>query len=89
MWYKYDRLHGWQADALKVVSVISDDRKSVRLYLEDGGAGDADGIANGVIVDPGGIGLSYTPQPASDESGGSAGGGGGCFVSILQGSLPD
>ena len=35
---------------------IIDDNK-VYLYLQDGGRGDADGIANGVILDPGGPGV--------------------------------
>jgi hypothetical protein len=36
---------------------FSSDRKSVTLTLRDGGPSDADGIANGVIVDPAGIGV--------------------------------
>jgi len=46
----------------------------VALYLTDGGAGDADGVANGVILDPVGI---ATPAGAA---GSSSGGGGGCVL---------
>ena len=55
----------------------------VTLHLVDGGRGDADGIANGVIVDPGGPGagvvsLVCSPGGLADwtvsEGGGSAGG---------------
>jgi hypothetical protein len=81
-WYKYDSINGWQADALRILSVFSDDRQSVTLLLEDGDYGDADGVRNGIIVDPGGIGLSYTSEGEdTDSAGGSGGGGGGCFIS--------
>jgi hypothetical protein len=88
-WYKYDSINGWQADALRILSVFSDDRRSVTLLLEDGDYGDADGVRNGIIVDPGAIGLSYSssgPRSSSegedaDSAGGSGGGGGGCFIS--------
>ena len=52
------------------------------LTLEDGGIGDADGIANGIIVDPSGPGTSSSDEPAGStaDSGGS---GGGCFVNAL------
>ena len=54
----------------------------VQLTLQDGGPNDADGRANGVIKDPGGVGLS--PQAADNVTGstssgdGGGGGGGGC-----------
>jgi hypothetical protein len=52
-WYKFYPDVGWQAypDV-----VFSQDRKSMTLVLEDGGTGDLDGIRNGVIVDPAGLG---------------------------------
>jgi hypothetical protein len=56
----------------------------VQLTLEDGGANDADGQRNGVIEDPGGVGVA--PQSVTDAggagggSGGGGGGGGGCTV---------
>jgi hypothetical protein len=76
-WYKYDCVNGWNVDLLTVVSVFSDDRKRVRLLLQDGAYGDADGVRNGVIVDPGGVGTS------GSYGGGSSGG--GCFLDTLRG----
>ncbi len=78
-WYKYDPDQGW--------SVYSDvefssDRRSLTLRLEDGGIGDMDGVQNGVIVDPAGLG--YSTQVSDDASGSTSsgsGGGGGCFIS--------
>jgi len=72
-WYKYDSLNGWQDYSAH--SWFSADRRAVTLELQDGGYGDADGIANGVIVDPSGLGSSG----GSSSNGG--GGGGGCFIS--------
>lgn len=53
----------------------------VTLYLQDGGRGDADGVANGVVVDPGGPGedgstvtsptAPDTSPPPSDTGGGT------------------
>jgi uncharacterized delta-60 repeat protein len=59
---------------------ISIDGNTVTLNLVDGGSGDSDGIANGVIIDPGGI--SFTV--ADDDGGGDGGGGSGCFVNLLN-----
>ena len=52
-WFKYDSNEGWQSDE---TAVFSDDRKSVILTLVDGGFGDEDGVRNGIIVDPSGLG---------------------------------
>jgi len=55
-------------------------RNMVTFTLVDGGVGDDDGIANGIIVDPFAIGTttsSAIPSAGADESGG---GGGGCFI---------
>lgn len=46
------------------------DGNSVRLHLVDGGRGDADGVANGVIVDPGAPG-SIAPTTARVSTGGA------------------
>jgi len=72
-WYKYDSLNGWQDYSAH--SWFSADRRTVTLELQDGGYGDADGIANGVIVDPSGLGSS------GESSSNGGGGGGGCFIS--------
>jgi hypothetical protein len=60
LWYTYDLQNGWQS----YMPQMSTDRSIVTLILKDGGNGDADGIANGVIVDPSGPGI-----PASEPSG--------------------
>ena len=73
-WFKYTLADGWHDYSDN--AVISPDRKSIRLTLQDGGIGDADGIANGIIIDPSGFGYSQSAEPA--PSGGA--GGGGCFI---------
>ncbi len=55
-WYKYDGVAGAWYDFSNYAK-FSYDRRSLTLTLRDGGPGDADGIANGVIVDPAGIGV--------------------------------
>ena len=53
-WYKYDPVqHAWSDFSSH--AVFSADRKSMTLTLRDGGAGDADGVANGIIIDPAGV----------------------------------
>ena len=54
---RYDAVAGKWYD-FSSYSAFATDRKSVALTLVDGGAGDADGVANGVIVHAGG---GYTP----------------------------
>ena len=54
----------------------------IRLTIEDGGPNDTDGIANGVVRDPGGAGSA--PAAAENGAGGGGGGGGGCFVNALR-----
>ncbi len=77
VWYKNDPVTGVWSEFSG--AVFSADRLSVALTLTDGGAGDGDGIANGIIVDPSGPGINpTTPDPAPDTSGG---GGGGCSTS--------
>ena len=51
-------------------------RRSVVLDLVDGGLGDADGIANGIIVDPSGPTVTV----------GANRGKGGCFIDSIQSS---
>ena len=75
-WYKYDPINGWQDYSAHIVS-ISAERKSITLKYQDGGFGDLDGVANGVIIDPSGPGVAA----AGGGAGGGGGGGGGCFVS--------
>jgi hypothetical protein len=51
IWYKYDPVNDEWFDYSDFTD-FSADRKTVHLTLTDGGFGDADGIKNGVIVDP-------------------------------------
>ncbi|BBO77528.1 hypothetical protein DSCW_49450 [Desulfosarcina widdelii] len=85
--YKYTEENGWQVYAN---AVFAANRKSVTLLLEDGGAGDEDGVVNGVIVDPSGI--SYTTESTESDSAAlstgassSGSGGGGCFIGTATG----
>jgi hypothetical protein len=87
-WYKYDPITDKWYD-FSAYAKFASDRRTVTLTLTDGGPGDADGVANGVIVDPAGIVEAEEEVPAVVEtpsstsiagSGGSSGGGGGCFI---------
>jgi hypothetical protein len=75
-WYKYSATHGWTDYSSH--AVFSADRTRVTLTLVDGGIGDDDGVANGVIVDPSGLGTA--PAPGAAGASGGGGGGGGCFI---------
>ena len=48
-WYLYDAIADRWYD-FSAYAKFAGDRKSVTLTLKDGGPGDADGVANGVIV---------------------------------------
>jgi hypothetical protein len=53
VFYKYDTINGWYDYSEH--TTFNDDGKSITLEVKDGGYGDSDGLANGIIVDPGGI----------------------------------
>jgi hypothetical protein len=72
-WFKYDPISGLWYD-FSALARFAPDRRSVTLTLTDGGNGDADGIANGVIVDPAGL------VEIDDILGGPSSSGGGCFI---------
>ena len=55
LWYETDSATGTMRDA-SAYAQVSTDRKSVTLTVRDGGPGDADGIANGIIVTASGAG---------------------------------
>jgi len=67
IWYKYDPVNDEWFDYSEFID-FSADRKTVYLTLTDGGFGDADGIENGVIIDP------LALRTASDHSSGSGSG---------------
>jgi hypothetical protein len=77
-WIKHDAVNGWKDYSANVA--YSSDRKSVVVTLEDGGDGDADGTANGIIVDPAGL---ASPASLASLSGGDSSDNGsqeGCFI---------
>ena len=85
-WYKYSPDLGW-SDYSDRVS-FNGDRTRLTVTLVDGGPGDDDGEANGMIVDPSGLGLvpadTVSVDTGGDTSGSSSGGsGGGCFINSL------
>ena len=53
VFYKYDTINGWYDYSDHVT--FNDDGQYITLEVKDGGFGDSDGLANGIIVDPGGI----------------------------------
>jgi len=76
-WYKYTPSKGWHSYAEH--ATIAADGKSVTVELQDGGFGDADGVVNGMIVDPSGVGyvtVANTTSPTAVVSSGGGGGGG-------------
>ena len=56
-WFKYDPIETTWTD-FSTQTNFSQDRTAITLYLEDGGEGDADGLTNGIIVDPSGVGVA-------------------------------
>jgi hypothetical protein len=63
-WYKYDPIEGIWYD-YSAYAEFGANKKSVTLLLEDGGIGDADRIANGIIVDPSGVGVMRQLPPVT------------------------
>lgn len=68
---KYDAQTGWSMLPANRVVIVDDHR--VEITLTDGGAGDADGVVNGSILDPGGLVFNMYrfdgfAQPINDES---------------------
>lgn len=71
--FKYDLMKGWHA-----ANATNNGNGTWWLTLTDGGDGDADGIVNGIIVDPSGLVTGTTPTSTLQL--GDSGGGGGCFI---------
>jgi hypothetical protein len=82
-WYKFDPIADTWLDYSEY-AVLSSDGKSVTLTIIDGGFGDLDGTANGIIIDPSGIAISSAGDSSDDEildSGGeSLYTGSACFI---------
>jgi len=80
-WFKYDPIEATWTD-YSTQTDFSEDRYAVTLYLEDGGDGDADGVANGIIVDPSGVGVS--DSASGSGSGEELAEGITCFISTAS-----
>ena len=78
-WYKYLPGSGWLDFSAN--ARFNAARDQVVLTLTDGGPGDDDGVVNGVITDPSGLG---TDQDAPFISISGGGGSGGCFISTVN-----
>jgi hypothetical protein len=77
-WYKYNDTAGWTD--YNGNAAFNPARDQVTLTLEDGGTGDDDGVVNGVIVDPSGLGTSSSSGSSTGTTTSSNWGGGGCFI---------
>jgi hypothetical protein len=73
------------------VSGLKEGYNCIQLMIEDGGTNDNDGLINGEVLDPSGIGYkeekntevetnTTTPPSTNTPSSSSSGGGGGCFI---------
>jgi len=89
-WYKYDLSNGWTDYSRDYPSNVefSSDRRSLLLRLVDGGAGDSDGVANGVIVDPSGPGGIEETVFSNSIASSASSGGGGCFIATAAFGSP-
>lgn len=85
-WYKYDLVKGWHIYADAAFSV---DRRSLTFTITDGGNGDIDGLANGIVVDPAGAGSDTTAAAVVPISGsaGIGGSGGVCFIAAAADAI--
>jgi hypothetical protein len=66
VWYKYNPVNNEWVDYSDFID-FSSNRKMAYLTLTDGGFGDADGIENGVIVDPLALGTETDHSSGSDS----------------------
>jgi chitinase len=83
-WVKYDAVNGWQD--FSDMAEFSSDRQTVTVQIKDGGVGDADGVVNGIIVDPSGLLPVQPSSSTASAGGGGGGGGGGCFITSIAGA---
>lgn len=81
IWYKYSPVDGWYEFMYDGQTGAEINGCTVTIHFIDGGRGDDDGIANGMIVDPSGLG-------EGSSSGSSANYKSGCFIATAAyGSL--
>ena len=91
--YKYDPVNSEWLDYSEYAEFSSDrkyNRKKVYLTLKDGGFGDADGIENGIIVDPLAFGSDSNPSSGSslEDAAENFMSDLGCFISATTTSRP-
>jgi hypothetical protein len=84
-WYKYSATDGWKD--FSAWAAFSPTRDQVTLTMTDGGTGDDDGLRDGVIADPSGLGTSPSTPALSVSGNDWGGGGGGCFIATAS-SMP-
>ena len=84
--FKYDTINGWYDYSDH--TTFNNDGQSVTVELKDGDYGDSDGIANGIIVDPGGIASAGSTYVSTGINSGGSGGGGGCFIATAAYGSP-
>ncbi|MFP4032760.1 MAG: PKD domain-containing protein, partial [Desulfococcaceae bacterium] len=82
-WFLYDDTGGWREYGDN--ASLNDDGTRLTLTVADGGPGDEDGVANGLVRHTGGLGSDTPTGPGSDGGGGGAGDS-GCFIRALLGS---
>ena len=90
IFYKYDPIEGWIDYSSHAAFAL--DMKSVTIEIKDGGfddvisgkmIGDKDGVANGVIVAPCGIGTIAAGGGGSDDGNSGGSDGGGCYINAV------
>jgi hypothetical protein len=90
-WYKYNATSGAWTNYSETIgtngekgAVFNETRDQVSITLVDGGMGDDDGIANGIIVDPAGLAAASSALAATGAIGSNDFGvsGSGCFVTL-------
>ena len=86
VWYKYDSVNRIWQDYSEYTE-FSADRRAVYFTLIDGGFGDADGIENGVIIDPLALGVRVPAAVAPAVSDGGSGSSSGCFITTANPGL--
>jgi subtilase family serine protease len=75
-WYKFDYNNGFIDYSAHTEKNLPGN--TITVQLKDGGFGDADGVENGVVIDPGGIGIWDADDViAGDDSS-------NCFIRIIQ-----
>jgi hypothetical protein len=77
-WYKYSPNRSWYDFSAN--AVFNAARDQVTITLTDGDIGDDDGLANGIIVDPSGLGTATGSSGDASLPVGSGSGGSGCFI---------